>query len=191
MAASAPRETVCVFGASWAQPGTPLYAESEALGAAIAAAGFSVITGGYTGCMEATAKGCAGAGGGATGVLVPTLFPARDAAGNPFNTAVVNTPTLLSRIDAMLLAAPRLLVALPGTLGTLTELMCAWNVAMLAPVGGYAAATIVAWRKPWQAILEHAGEALGLSAEQRALVVYVDSVAECVAALRARAARSD
>ena len=80
--------------------------------------------------------------------------------------------------------------ALPGTLGTLTELMCAWNVAMLAPVGGYAAATIVAWRKPWQAILEHAGEALGLSAEQRALVVYVDSVEECVAALRARAARS-
>jgi uncharacterized protein (TIGR00725 family) len=186
MAATPARELVCVFGASWAQPESALYAEGVALGAALAASGFDVITGGYGGLMEATSKGCAEGGGGATGVLVPSLFPQRASEGNPYLTARVDAPSLLTRIDAMLVRAPRLLVALPGTLGTLTELMAAWNVALLAPIGGYEAATIVAWRKPWERIIDTCGAELALTAEQRALVRFVDGVDECVAALKER-----
>ena len=83
----------------------------------------------------------------------------------------------------------RLLVALPGTLGTLTELMAAWNVALLAPIGGYEAATLVAWRKPWERIIDTCGAELALTAEQRALVRFVDGVDECVAVLKERAGK--
>jgi predicted Rossmann-fold nucleotide-binding protein len=38
-----------VFGASWCAPGTPLYEESERLGAALAEAGFGIANGGYFG----------------------------------------------------------------------------------------------------------------------------------------------
>ena len=186
MSASQPREAVCVFGASWAQPGTPLYETSITLGAALATAGFDVVSGGYGGCMEAVSLGCARGGGAAIGVLVPSLFPQRVASGNAHLTEAVNAPTLLARIDAMLTRAPRLLVALPGTLGTLTELCAAWNIALLAPLGGYAPATLVAWREPWQGVLAGAGAALGLGDEQMKLVVFVDSVEECLAVLRAR-----
>ena len=189
-ASSKEPELVSVFGASWATPDSPLYATSVALGAALVNSGFGVINGGYGGCMEGVSKGATEAGGPAVGVLVPSLFPARATSGNPFLTSTIDTPSLLTRIEAMLARSPRLIVALPGTLGTLTELVAAWNVALLAPVGGYSAATIVAWRKPWEAILAHAGENMGLNVEQRGLVVFVDSVEECIEILRARVARS-
>jgi uncharacterized protein (TIGR00730 family) len=189
MAASVPRETVCVFGASWALPDSALYAEGVALGAALASSGFDVVTGGYGGLMEAVSKGAAEAGGAAIGVLVPSLFPQRAVDGNPYLTARVDAPTLLTRIDAMLARAPRLLVALPGTLGTLTELMAAWNVALLAPVGGYEPATLVAWRKPWEGIVGNVCSELRLTEQQRGLIVFVDGVAGCLEALKSRAAK--
>jgi len=184
-AAAAPsRETVAVFGASWAQPGSVLYATSEALGRALAAAGFDVISGGYGGTMEGVSAGAAAGGAHATGVLVPSLFPARDARGNAHLTARVDAPTLLSRIDMMLTAAPRCIVALPGTVGTLTELLCAWNTATLCALRGAPPPRIVAWRAPWAAALGGAADALELPADQRGMVVFVDSVDEAVAALR-------
>lgn len=184
MAAAAPaRDTVAVFGASWATPESALYATSVALGAALAAAGYDVVSGGYSGTMEGVSRGAAGAGAAATGVLVPSLFPARDAAGNAFLTARVDAPSLLARIDVMLAAAPRRIIALPGTLGTLTEIYAAWNNAMLCPLRGAAPPRIVVWRTPWEGVLRGAGAALGLPAETMGCVVFVDSVEEAVAAL--------
>ena len=55
-----------------------------------------------------------------------------------------------------------------------------------AEIGGYEAATIVAWRKPWERIIDTCGAELALTAEQRALVRFVDGVDECVAALKER-----
>jgi uncharacterized protein (TIGR00725 family) len=185
----APRRNVVVFGASWAQPGTPLYDASTALGCALATAGFGIVSGGYGGTMEGVSKGAREGGGEAIGVLVPNLFPDRMAEGNAHLSQQVNTPSLLSRIDAMLgLSQPRLIVALPGTLGTLTEICAAWNLAALAPVGGYAPFRVIAWRKPWEALLLACCDQLALAPEQRALLVFVDSVEEALAAVQAAAA---
>ena len=180
---------VAVFGASWAAPGSALFNESVALGSALASAGFDVVSGGYGGTMEGVSAGAAGGGARATGVLVPSLFPARDARGNAHLTHVVAAPTLLARIDAMFSAAPRFSVALPGTLGTLTELLCAWNTATLAPLRGAPPPTIVAWRAPWEVVLGAASDELGLPADVRAAVVFVDTVEEAVATLVAALAR--
>ena len=181
---------VAVFGASWATPSTPLYDLSIALGEALAAAEFHVISGGYGGTMEGVSLGATRAGGSAHGVLVPSLFPSRAATGNPYLTSREDAPSLLARIDAMLAAAPALLVALPGTLGTLTEIMCAWGNATLCPLRGARAPLIVCWRKPWLPVLDAAVAGLALPAEVARCITYVDSVVECVAVLRAHVAAS-
>jgi uncharacterized protein (TIGR00725 family) len=91
-----------VFGASWCKPGEELYEEGVKVGAAIAAKGFKLINGGYSGTMEATAKGAALVGGTEIeGVVVPQLFQNRGPGGNEYLTASIPTATLLDRIQYM------------------------------------------------------------------------------------------
>ena len=60
---------VSVFGGSAPKPGSaPSYAEAQALGAALAQAGWTVATGGYSGVMEAASRGACEAGGHVIGV---------------------------------------------------------------------------------------------------------------------------
>ena len=183
------RPVVAVFGASWAAPDSALYATAIALGAALAAAGCDVISGGYGGTMEGVSIGARGGGAAAIGVLVPSLFPDRAAEGNAALTARVDAPTLLTRIDLMLTRSPRCIIALPGTLGTMAEILAAWNNAILAPLRGARGARVVAWRQPWEAVLCAAMDTLKLAQEQRDAVVFVDCVEEAVAALQAELAR--
>lgn len=191
-APSATRRNVIVFGASWPAEGSELYALSVALGAALAAANYSVVNGGYGGTMEGVSRGAVAGGGEATGVLVPSLFPDRVAEPNAHLTRRVDAPSLLSRIDAMLALSqqPRLIIALPGGLGTLTEICAAWNIAAIEGAHGQRPCSVIAWRRPWQALLGAACAGLGLTPAQQALVVYVDSVEEAVRAVAAAEAGS-
>src|ERR1700743_2958949 len=56
-------KAVTVFGSARTPRDHPEYAQGRALGAALAAAGFAVITGGGPGSMEAVHRGCSGGGG--------------------------------------------------------------------------------------------------------------------------------
>ena len=195
MAASAPsaptaRRNVVVFGASWPAADSELYALSVALGAGLAGAGYDVVSGGYGGTMAGVSQGARAGGGGAIGVLVPSLFPDHVAEGNAFLSSQVDAPTLLARIDAMLGLAqhPRLLIALPGGLGTLTEICAAWNIAAIEAAHGRRPCRLIAWRRPWEALLGAACEGLQLTAAQRELLVFVDSVEEAVQAVAAAVA---
>ena len=59
---------VSVFGGSAPQPGSVPHAEAQALGAALAQAGWTVANGGYSGVMEAASRGAHEAGGHVIGV---------------------------------------------------------------------------------------------------------------------------
>src|SRR5213080_2344205 len=51
-------KAVSVFGSARTPPGAPEYVAGEQIGAALAQAGYAVITGGGPGTMEAVNKGC-------------------------------------------------------------------------------------------------------------------------------------
>ncbi|HEU4742376.1 MAG TPA: LOG family protein [Meiothermus sp.] len=120
---------VAVFGSSRTPPNTTAYQEAYSWGRSIAEAGFGVVTGGYDGSMAAVSQGAKEAGGLVVGVTAPQLFPQR-AGANIHVGLELPASTLLVRIERLLDLAQGFLV-LPGGIGTLTELMAAWNAALV------------------------------------------------------------
>ena len=120
---------VAVFGSSRTQPGSSQWQQAETWGRTIASAGFAVASGGYGGSMEAVSRGAKEAGGLVVGVTAPDLFKSRSGA-NGYVDLELPAPTLTGRIERML-EISRAVLALPGGLGTLTEIMVAWNLAYI------------------------------------------------------------
>lgn len=140
---------IAVFGSSSTAPGTPAWLEAEGLGRAIADRGWAVATGGYGGTMEAVSSGAAVSGGVVLGITAPSVFAARIGA-NRHVTEERPAPTLVSRI-AELVEGTDATIALDGSLGTLTELAVAWNVAYVAADPK----PVVAVGARWKGIVAH------------------------------------
>jgi len=166
---------ISVFGASLAGPGDGLYEEGVRCGELLADAGFAVMTGGYGGVMEAVSRGACGRGGIVFGVTAPGVFPDRSGA-NEYVSHERPAVHLLDRIHDMtdLSAAS---IALPGSLGTLTELVAAWNLAFVARFSGATPKPLVAVGERWTQVVDHL--AMTLDAE-RSLVLTVPTVEEAV-----------
>ncbi|WP_456476111.1 LOG family protein [Oceanithermus sp.] len=125
---------VSVFGSSRTPPESAGWRRAEAWGEAVARAGFAVATGGYGGSMEAASRGAGRAGGLVIGVTAPDLFKSRGGP-NAHVDLELPAPTLPGRIERMLELSSAVL-ALPGGLGTLTEIMVAWNLAYIQRLQG-------------------------------------------------------
>lgn len=109
---------VSVFGSARTQPGTQYYALSEAIGARLAKAGFTVIAGGGPGIMEAANKGAYQAGGNSVGLNIQ--LP-REASNNQYQTHSLTFDYFYSR-KATFFMHSAAYIALPGGFGTLDEL---------------------------------------------------------------------
>lgn len=116
---------VAVFVSSRARPGEALYERARSFGQVIAEEGFGVANGGYQGGMEAVSRGAKERGGFVVGVTAPSLFPERTGA-NPYLDLEIRARSLLERLEKLFALADAFLV-LPGGVGTLTELLLAWN----------------------------------------------------------------
>lgn len=100
--------------------------------------------------MEAVSKGASEAGGHVVGVTAPTLFPDRSGA-NEYVAALIEADDLLSRIAAIIEPAAGV-IALPGSIGTATELLISWNHNFLARQNGQEILPTVAVGEGWRAV---------------------------------------
>jgi uncharacterized protein (TIGR00730 family) len=172
-------KTIAVFGGSRVDRGSRLYAEAENLGALLARAGFALINGGYTGTMEATAKGAREAGGRVIGVT-STVFP-----GSVLNEYVdeeIPTDDLYNRIRELIAHGDGYII-LRGSIGTLAELGIVWNLASLEP--GFDK-PIMLLGNSWKNVVRAYEENLAVGGEQTRLLTSVSTPEECVEHLKRR-----
>ena len=88
---------IAVFGSSQPKTGTNRYEEARLLGKAIAEAGWSVISGGYRGVMEAASRGAKEAGGTTIGVTT-AFFDKKGLKPNPYVDTEIKTKTYADRL---------------------------------------------------------------------------------------------
>ncbi len=169
---------VAVFGASASLPGDTAYRAGELCGAHLAEAGATVVTGGYSGLMEAVSKGAAHAGGHVIGVTVPTKFTTR-AGPNRFVAEERTAPSLTERIHSLVEMSDAS-IALSGSLGTLTELIVAWNVAYVERFSDSTPKPVFAVGQRWQTIVKALSDDLETD---HALVTCVPTVGDAIAGL--------
>ncbi len=108
---------VSVFGSARSLPGSPDYQRAEAVGRALARAGYVVITGGGPGDMEAASKGALEAGGRTVGLAVELPFEPRP---NPYLSVTLSFRYFFVR-KVMFVKYSQAFVILPGGFGTLDE----------------------------------------------------------------------
>ncbi len=128
--------------------------------------------------MEAVSRGAVSAGGHVVGVTAPGVFASR-AGANAYVAEEIPAPDLVTRIGILTDLADAV-IALPGSIGTLTELMVAWNVAFVARFSDAAPKPVVAVGEQWRRLLPDLTDILATDGD---LVTAVTDVADAVAAV--------
>jgi uncharacterized protein (TIGR00730 family) len=124
---------VSVFGSARTSPGTPEYATAEQIGAALARAGYAVITGGGPGLMEAVNKGCCEAGGTSVGLGIELPFEQHI---NDWVDVGLNFRYFFAR-KTMFVKYAQAFVVMPGGFGTMDELFEALTLVQTGKVTSF------------------------------------------------------
>jgi uncharacterized protein (TIGR00730 family) len=182
-------KVVTIFGSSLPAEGSAAYEDARRLGRLLAEGGITVCNGGYSGLMEASARGAREAGGHTIGVTC-AVWPA---AANWFIVEEVRAGSFLERLTTLIERGDAYVV-LPGGTGTLAELALVWEMmnksALAQTVGGRKPLLVMA--PYWQPVidcLKQEGE-LNSKADWRApamgIVNLVSSPEEAAALLQSR-----
>ena len=142
--------TVAVIGSARLAPPDPRCVPAEQLGAAIAAQGWTVMTGGYGGLMEVTSRAAAQAGGRVIGLPMrgwSHLTP------NRWNHELRWSDTYPERL-AHLLSADAMVVV-DGGIGTLSEAAIAWAVLQTEPVAAELIFLGAGWPEVLRSFADH------------------------------------
>jgi len=109
---------VTIYGSARLQPDNELYAQTEEIARRLGEMGFSIITGGGPGVMEAANKGAFKAG--ATSIGLNIELP-EEQVGNAYTTKSITFSHFFAR-KVMLVKYATAFIIMPGGLGTLDEL---------------------------------------------------------------------
>jgi uncharacterized protein (TIGR00730 family) len=168
---------VTVFGSARFTEGHPHYELGRALGAGLATAGFTVMTGGGPGVMEAANRGAREAHGQSVGSNI--LLPFEQDA-NPYLDVVVNFEYFFVR-KVMLLKYSYGFVALPGGFGTLDEIYETLTLIQTGKMAGFPLVVMGSefWA-PMRAQLELMAEQGTIDPEDLDRLLVTDDVDEAV-----------
>lgn len=169
---------VTVFGSSVPRPGSKAYEEARRLGRLLAQAGYTVCNGGYSGTMEASARGAREAGGTTIGIT-NALFDPRSA--NRYIDDERKAPDFYERLRRLLTLGDAY-ICLPGSVGTLTEFSLACT---LLQTGAIVPRPLVCVGPAWRAVLDTYRAHFSFRPKDFRLITWVQSVDEAVSALDA------
>jgi uncharacterized protein (TIGR00730 family) len=140
--------SVSVFGSARTKPGTREWELAEHLGAALARAGYGVITGGGPGVMEAANKGCAEAGGLSIGLGIELPF---EQGLNDWVDVGIDFRYFFVR-KTMFVKYAQAFVVLPGGFGTLDEMFEALTLVQTKKVTRFPVVMMGTWY--WQGLID-------------------------------------
>ncbi len=109
---------VSIFGSARTEPDDPTYQTAEETARLFAKSGFSVLSGGGGGIMEAANKGAAEAGGTSVGMNIVLPFEQKS---NPYANVQINFNYFFVR-KVMFIKYAMAYIVMPGGFGTLDEL---------------------------------------------------------------------
>jgi uncharacterized protein (TIGR00730 family) len=148
---------ISVFGGSQLKPGDEAYENAYELGKQLGNNGFTVLTGGYIGSMEAVSRGAAEAGAHVIGVTCEEIENWRPVGANRWVKEEMRMKTIPERILCLIENSDAVL-ALPGGVGTITEVMMTWNLLLTDSIGPR---PLILVGMEWHEFLEHYVQTFG------------------------------
>jgi hypothetical protein len=170
--------TIAIFGGSAPKEESPGYREARQVGGLLAQAGFTVMTGGYMGTMEAVSRGAKEAGGQTIGVT-SDAFNWRSIGANAWIDREERAPDLFARLRR--LARADGFLVLKGSIGTLTELSLTWSLLQIRAIP---AAPLVLLGAHWRRVLDAFVAHSYARPQDLALIQVAHTPAEAVSLLR-------
>src|SRR3989344_9311752 len=117
--------TITLFGSSKVESEHPVYREAYDLGKMLAEMGYTVMSGGHAGIMEAASHGAVDAGGETIGVTCELLKKKYGVRKNDWVKTEIQTTKLTERMCILINRADAILVV-AGGVGTVGEVGLAW-----------------------------------------------------------------
>ncbi len=169
---------VTVFGSARTKPGDAYYQIAEKLGRLLAENGFSAITGGGPGIMEAVNKGAAEAGGRSVGLNIRLPFEQKP---NPFANLRIEYKYFFIR-KVMFIKYALAYVIMPGGFGTMDEFFEALTLIQTRRVKSFP--LILMGRDYWSGLLEWLNQSMlacgMISPEDLEMIQVIDDPADVV-----------
>lgn len=177
------RKVAAVFGGSQTTPGSPVYDEAQWLGGELARGGWTVMTGGYAGVMEAASRGAAEAGGHVVGVTCQQIETARQGLRpNAWVKEEVKYATLRDRLYHLVEHCDAV-IALPGGIGTLSEVALTWSLLQIGEIPRKPLVLVGrVWSETVSAFLREAGTFI--DPDDAKIIQTVDSISDALEVVR-------
>ena len=177
---------VSIFGSARTKPGTRWYELAREMGAACAELGFTTLTGGGPGIMQAGNQGAFEAGGRSLGVNIILPF---EQSVNPYVHKSVDMRYFFTR-KTMLVKYSYAFVVMPGGAGTLDEMFETMTLIQTGKLKNFP--IILMGKDFWQPLMDFVykmAEEGTISPQDPELIFFTDSVEEAKAHLQRHAVR--
>jgi uncharacterized protein (TIGR00730 family) len=173
---------ITVFGGAQPKPEEEEYRQAMRLGALLGSAGFTVLTGGYIGTMEAVSRGAAENGGHVIGVTCEEIEAWRPLRANPWVQEEMRYKTLRQRLFALIENCDAAVV-MPGGVGTLAEMAEMWSHLQ---TGIIPARPLILVGAGWQRVLDQFFKSLGafVPIPNRQILSFAENVDQAFAMLQ-------